>query len=343
MHLLYRPWLLVIGAALFLPAVLAAQSYTDEFGGMDNMLTGSGAFKLNAYRIEQLNCVRLDEYEVYLGGQVDEQLHFVIYRKNPLDTESWLLEYSETRNFNADETGFVMSPAVNRPLFEGDIYAIGVYLLPSELDYYSNSNLGTAVVNWGELLGSVWSDNNSSAVVADPIAGPVDETLAYWQRISVTVIDDCDGDGYDVPEDCDDTAPSVNPNGIEVCDGIDQNCDGVIDEGVTTAYYTDFDADGFGSDETRVDLCEKELGLIDQGGDCDDKDSDINPAAWEAPCGDADRNCDGVMGDEAVCAEADQIQLGANCGCSSVDERSGGASILVLFLIPGLVRRALHS
>ena len=43
---------------------------------------------------------------------------------------------------------------------------------------------------------------------------------------------DSDGDGYATDEDCDDEDASVNPGATEVCDGVDNNCDDVVDEGV---------------------------------------------------------------------------------------------------------------
>lgn len=52
-------------------------------------------------------------------------------------------------------------------------------------------------------------------------------------RIAITAttpINDADGDGYDITEDCNDNDPSINPGATEVCDGVDNNCDEYIDD-----------------------------------------------------------------------------------------------------------------
>ena len=46
---------------------------------------------------------------------------------------------------------------------------------------------------------------------------------------------DADGDGFYSWEDCDDNDVSISPAAIEACDGIDNNCDGQVDE--TCSYY----------------------------------------------------------------------------------------------------------
>ena len=56
---------------------------------------------------------------------------------------------------------------------------------------------------------------------------------------------DGDGDGF-IEDDCNDADASVNPGVVELCDGIDNNCDGQIDEDVTSTWYTDGDGDGYG-------------------------------------------------------------------------------------------------
>ena len=107
---------------------------------------------------------------------------------------------------------------------------------------------------------------------------------------------DEDGDGFLTAEgDCEDTDATVNPGEVEACDGVDNNCDGVVDEGVATNIYLDEDGDGFGDDATVKGGCEPPEGYITVGGDCDDADAAFYPGAPE-PCTEAvDYNCDGVV------------------------------------------------
>ncbi|MCK6518179.1 putative metal-binding motif-containing protein, partial [Myxococcota bacterium] len=90
---------------------------------------------------------------------------------------------------------------------------------------------------------------------------------------------DADGDGYDVETDCDDENPAVNPAAAETCDGIDNNCDGAADEGVTSTFYQDADGDGYGDDAAPIEACEAPEGASAIGGDCDDADVAFNPGA----------------------------------------------------------------
>ncbi len=97
--------------------------------------------------------------------------------------------------------------------------------------------------------------------------------------------------------DCDDGDASLNPDAAEICDGVDNDCDGEADDSAIdgTAWYTDADEDGFGVEESRVTACEAPAGTVAQAGDCDDADAAVHPYA-EEPCEDADYNCDGLNG-----------------------------------------------
>ncbi|MGC6510504.1 MAG: MopE-related protein [Myxococcota bacterium] len=96
--------------------------------------------------------------------------------------------------------------------------------------------------------------------------------------------------------DCDETNASINPGATEICDGVDNNCDSQIDEGLTTeSYYTDSDGDGFGdaNDATPTSSCTAISGEVTNNTDCDDSDSTVNPGATEICLDDVDQDCDG--------------------------------------------------
>lgn len=107
---------------------------------------------------------------------------------------------------------------------------------------------------------------------------------------------DQDRDGSDAIEfggtDCDDNDAQIGPHAIEVCDGVDNNCDGQIDEDKLKTFYQDNDGDGFGDSALSVEACEAPEGTAALGGDCDDADDSIKPDASEE-CDGIDNDCDG--------------------------------------------------
>jgi hypothetical protein len=113
-----------------------------------------------------------------------------------------------------------------------------------------------------------------------------------------TDVDDADGDGFASSVDCDDTDATVNPGASEVCNGVDDNCDAQVDEGLTTTFYADSDGDGYGDPGEPVDACEAPSGAVADASDCDDADAAINPDAVEVcDSADADEDCDGLADD----------------------------------------------
>jgi hypothetical protein len=96
--------------------------------------------------------------------------------------------------------------------------------------------------------------------------------------------------------DCDDNNNAINPNAAEICDGLDNNCDGQEDEGLTFLnYYFDGDSDGFGIGNPTVS-CSPIAGYATQTGDCDDSNNSVYPGATDTEGNGIDENCDGIDG-----------------------------------------------
>ena len=133
------------------------------------------------------------------------------------------------------------------------------------------------------------------------------------------VCDECtdvDGDGFGDPayanvceDDCDDDDAAIHPDAIEECDGVDNDCDGDVDEQDATGcsdFLLDADADGYGVTGDEACLCAATAPYTATvGGDCDDGAPAVNPAATEV-CDGIDNECDGDV-DEGFDAEGDGI------------------------------------
>ncbi|MCB9791480.1 MAG: hypothetical protein H6741_02020 [Alphaproteobacteria bacterium] len=149
---------------------------------------------------------------------------------------------------------------------------------------------------------------------------------------------DLDGDGFIAEDDCDDNDVSIYPGAAELCDGVDNNCNGSIDEGVTDTWYVDADGDGYGDADNPVEACEAPEGAVEVAGDCDDGDADYHPGAPEDDCTNPnDYNCDGSVGyDDAdgdgwpACEECDDSEAAVNPDalevCDGVDNDCDGLS-----------------
>jgi hypothetical protein len=149
--------------------------------------------------------------------------------------------------------------------------------------------------------------------------------------VNYTTCLDCDGDGFEVPLDCNDSDPNIKPNEPEVCDGIDNDCDGLIDDDDTDlqpglfgqSCFPDNDGDGYGGGTTIGFFCicptgtypDYEFGSYIY--DCDDTNENIYPMNSEI-CNGIDDNCSGII-DDTVDNDSDGYYDCDDCNDSNPD------------------------
>ena len=190
---------------------------------------------------------------------------------------------------------------------------------------------GTPTVACTALAGTVATDGDCDDTIADVYPGAdehcdrtdedCDGTTDNDAVDASTWYIDADGDRYGDADvsviscqaprgyvadatDCDDGEAVISPSGTEVCDDVDQDCDGTVDEDAVDAptWYADSDADGYGDPDVSVVGCDAPTGMITDGSDCDDAVATTSPAGIEV-CGGADEDCDGTT-DEDDAADA---------------------------------------
>ncbi len=122
-----------------------------------------------------------------------------------------------------------------------------------------------------------------------------------------------------VSGDCDDTKPQAKPGAAEICDGVDNNCNGQTDEQGASGcknWFIDNDGDKFGATSTQTCLCAALPGYNSQkGGDCNDSDAGIYPQATEF-CDGQDNNCNSAIDEEQA--------LGCNSYSADLDKDGFG-------------------
>ena len=204
----------------------------------------------------------------------------------------------------------------------------------SDGDGYGAASVWACVQPTGTKTASGDCDDTKSAVypgasetcnsMDDDCDGDVDEDDAVDAK---TWYLDADVDGYGTTSvsavacsapssyvsdatDCDDLDALIFPGAKEVCNGVDDDCDTLVDDddtGVDLAtaptWFEDDDEDGFGDASDTVNACALPKGYVADATDCDDTDKLVYPGADEY-CNSMDDDCDGTVDeDDAVDVE----------------------------------------
>jgi len=195
-------------------------------------------------------------------------------------------------------------------------------------------------------------DNATIHPGADEICNDVDDDCdlavdedAIDARVWYT---DADGDGFGddaavttactaasdqvaVAGDCADGDAAVNPDADELCNDVDDDCDGLVDsedsslvEG--TVWYTDADGDGYGDPATGAHACEDPAGRTTDSADCDDTHSGVHPNAEEI-CNGTDHDCDALVCVQIDLSTADAKLVGEEKGDGAGDCISGAGDV----------------
>jgi hypothetical protein len=154
---------------------------------------------------------------------------------------------------------------------------------------------------------------SSSATGSAPVCGPV-------------VLPSCNGHREVTSHtDCNDTNAMINPSVAEVCNGIDDNCNGAIDDGLMFYdFYPDTDHDGYGATTGALHTCNPSIpaGYLADNTDCCDTDAHAYPgetALYSTPrtgCGGFDYNCDGVADGDSTIAYLNCLPQSATMTCA---------------------------
>ena len=297
------------------------QSFTANISG-DLTTVKVGIFTNNSCTVTTtMNCLATLYSGPCMGGTVLTTQNFSIPTSQPLSM--YPINFTNPASISSGQTytlelsvdpgqtctsGSVTIPLRLRWSWNGGLCGVGyaggaAYIptcVPVSFDFYIQTYVTTGVPGCTDVTACNY---NASATVSNG-------SCTYASTFYIYT----DGDGYGAGTatnacaqpsgyvaaniDCNNTNAAVNPAATEICNSIDDNCDGLIDEGLTfTNYYADTDGDGYGAG-TATNACAQPAGYVTNSSDCNNSNAAVNPAATEI-CNSIDDDCDTQI-DEGV-------------------------------------------
>ncbi|MEZ4236631.1 MAG: putative metal-binding motif-containing protein [Myxococcota bacterium] len=283
--------------ALLALAAHAGPVVTTELGGDSTSDIADWSYKTDVVLVDRAaRLVSVAPRMRYAPATGLDLLYFVVYEETSPD--DWDLVWDSGLQSVGFALGWKESPEIDLQLAAGTRYAIGWYMPDGNYEYFFDDPLTAVTLDWGTLEGSVWSEENTTYSLRERLNNvPVDDR-AFQLRLTAEVLD-VDGDGVLEGDDCDDTAASTYPGAPERCDGVDNDCNGLVDDDpVYRDGWTDADGDGYGDPGAPAPWCEPEppAGVVLDATDCDDGDPAVHPGATEV-CDGVDDDCDGEPDD----------------------------------------------
>ena len=126
---------------------------------------------------------------------------------------------------------------------------------------------------------------------------------------------DLDNDGFPDVCDCNPYDAAAYAGAEEVCDGVDNDCNGIVDDPGSYGeqiFYLDLDGDGFGDPNAVRVACIQPLNTVTDSTDCDDSRAAAYPGAREL-CNELDDDCDGEADEDTTEEEEEAGKRKVDC------------------------------
>lgn len=240
----------------------------------------------------------------------------------PTSEIQYYTEDTLTRSFES------LTPQINTPVLVSLI--LDIVKTPSEINIVVVEDIPAGTSDPSEISNNgAWDATNRKIrwlIQADSPNTLTDMTLSYklsFPTISTYVFSGhfSFGGGQEYRTIAGSTSVSARNCVTEICDGVDNDCDSQVDEGVKNTYYQDTDSDSYGSSSVTSQACSAPTGYVATSGDCNDNNAAIKPSATEV-CDGVDNNCNSQIdeGGNSLCTSLGSLFVcsgAGGCSCSS--------------------------